>query len=73
MCNFAYCRGLRYFVAKQFLSQIYALLSVKFPGLKICECKNKLAKLRRHKSGTIRKNTLWINTLLENTFFENTL
>ena len=23
-----------------FCSQIYALLSVKFPGLKICECKN---------------------------------
>ena len=31
--------GLRYFVARQFLSQIYTLLSVKFPGLKICECK----------------------------------
>ena len=39
MCNFAHCGGLRYFVARQFLSQIYALLSVKFSGLKICECK----------------------------------
>ena len=27
------------FVARQFLSRIYALLSVKFPGLKMCECK----------------------------------
>ena len=27
------------FVARQFLSQIYALLSEKFPGLKMCECK----------------------------------
>ena len=30
---------LRCFVARQFLSQIYALLSVKFSGLKMCECK----------------------------------
>ena len=30
---------LRCFVARQFLSQIYVLLSVKFPGLKMCECK----------------------------------
>ena len=27
------------FVARQFLSQIYALLSVKFSDLKMCECK----------------------------------
>ena len=33
--------GLRYFVARQFLLQIYALLSVKFPGLKMCGCKKK--------------------------------
>ena len=31
--------NLRCFVARQFLSQIYALLSVKFSGLKMCECK----------------------------------
>ena len=30
---------LRCFVARQFLSQIYALLSVKFSGLNMCECK----------------------------------
>ena len=30
---------LRCFVARQFLSQIYTLLSVKFSGLKMCECK----------------------------------
>ena len=30
---------LRCFVARQFLSQIYALLCVKFLGLKMCECK----------------------------------
>ena len=30
---------LRCFVARQFLSQIYALLRVKFTGLKMCECK----------------------------------
>ena len=40
VCNFAHCGGLHYFVARQFLSHIYALLSVKFSGLKICECKN---------------------------------
>ena len=28
---------IRYFVARQFCSQIYALLSEKFPGLKISE------------------------------------
>ena len=39
MCNIAHCVGLCYFVARQFLSKIYALLSVTFPGLKICECK----------------------------------
>ena len=39
VCNFAHCGGLRYFVARQFLLQIYELLSVKFPGLKICEFK----------------------------------
>ena len=40
VCNFAHCGGLRYFVARQFLPQIYALFSVKFSDLKICECKN---------------------------------
>ena len=30
---------LRCFVARQFLSQIYALLSVKFSDLKMCKCK----------------------------------
>ena len=38
--NFTRCGGnLRYFVARQYLKQIYALLSVKFSGLEICECK----------------------------------
>ena len=36
---------LRCFVARQFLSQIYALLSEKFPGLKMCECK-KMTNMR---------------------------
>ena len=35
------CGDLRCFVARQFLSQIYALLSVKCSGLKICWCKKK--------------------------------
>ena len=33
------------FVPRQFLSQIYALLSVKFSGLKMCECK-KMTNIR---------------------------
>ena len=37
--------GLLYFVVRQNLSQIYAFFSVKFPGLKICEC-NKMTNLR---------------------------
>ena len=37
--------GLLYFVVRQNLSQIYAFFSVKFPGLKICECK-KMTNLR---------------------------
>ena len=37
ICEILLCCGdLRCFVARQFLSQIYALLSVKFSGLKIC-------------------------------------
>ena len=36
---------LRCFVARQFLSRIYALLSVKFSGLKMCECK-KMTNIR---------------------------
>ena len=50
VCNFTHCDGnLCYFVARQFVSQIYAVLSrgnfcyalfsVKFSGLIICECK----------------------------------
>ena len=37
--------NLRCFVARQFLSRIYALLSVKFSGLKMCECK-KMTNIR---------------------------
>ena len=36
---------LRCFVARQFLLRIYALLSVKFSGLKMCECK-KMTNIR---------------------------
>ena len=41
---------LRCFVARQFLSQIYALLSVKFSDLKMCECKknDKYGKIVLH-------------------------
>ena len=35
------CGDLRCFVVRQFLSQIYALLSVKYSGLKICWCKKR--------------------------------
>ena len=39
-CREAICAiNLRCFVARPFLSEIYALLSVKFSGLKMCECK----------------------------------
>ena len=41
-CHKAICvANLRCFVANQFLSQNYALLSVKFVSLKMCECKKK--------------------------------
>ena len=43
MCDFTLCAicaiNLRCFVARPFLSEIYALLSVKFSGLKMCGCK----------------------------------
>ena len=39
MCNFTQNIDLRCFVARQFLLQIYTLLSVKFSGLKKCKCK----------------------------------
>ena len=39
-CREAICAiNLRCFVARPFLSEIYALLSVKFSGLKMCGCK----------------------------------
>ena len=37
--------NLRCLVASKFLSRIYALLSVKFPGLKMCGCK-KMTNIR---------------------------
>ena len=41
-CRKAICvANLSCFVAKQFLSKIYALLSVKLLGLKMCQCKKK--------------------------------
>ena len=39
VCNFTQNIDSGCFVARQFLSQIYALLSVKFSGLKMCWCK----------------------------------
>ena len=43
---------LRCFVARQFLSRIYALSSVKISGLKMCECK-KMTNMRYGQRFTI--------------------
>ena len=45
MCNFKQNIDLRCFVARQFLSQIYSLLSVKFSGLKKASVTN-MTKMR---------------------------
>ena len=50
---------LRCFVASKYLSRIYALLSVKIPGLKMCECK----KMTNMRYGDCKSLTFYIFAL----------
>ena len=64
VCNFAqsvyftwssFTHNLRYFVASQFVLKIYALLSVKFAGLKMCQWTNMRTNMRYVNSGSKKR------------------